>query len=473
MTIKDTISVVQTGISQLIAANYMSAETPVLTETNVAALAELGKTLENTERAVDIFMGSLVDTLSGMRIESRKYAPKLPSLFVDVNEWGGFKEYSIVGLSDVLNDEMYPINGFINYSAEGGVDEALRIAAIEHGTYKPDVMTKFYDKAKPFMIALSTIRDQLFTAVRNLSDLQKIISALQVSVNNTIALQSEVAAFFTVDTGIARAIALNNEIKLVTRYNAAVAAGRTTMTDTFTAVASQPDDWALNYASYYTRDNEGLFISITGDSAPTFASLTNGVYSISTVPTRVTDIIPTGAAALNYPDFVKFALETIANTKDEFTQFSAVYNNHTAITFSDDTRLILLAKFSNRAKFGVRANTYNEQLLGIGEYEKINSWQAVVKTGGSPFAFDAVSSIALTKAAATKCGLSVPEGATGITLNNIIGCMYDRYAMGITLLKEKTTSNYIAAQDKINTFHHIMKNYIINDNFPIAVFTLN
>ena len=43
----------------------------------------------------------------------------------------------------------------------------------------------------------------------------------------------------------------------------------------------------------------------------------------------------------------------------------------------------------------------------------------------------------------------------------------------ISLDKKKVTTSYTAAQDKWNTFHHILINYIIDDNFPIAVFSLN
>ena len=412
MTLVDVISVTKSGISQLINANYFSAETPELTETDVTALAELGKSLENYDKAADIFVGALVDVLTTMRIDSRAYSAVLPSLFVDTYEWGGFREHVIVGLSDILNDEMYPINGFINYTDNGGDDEAVRIAGLEHGTFKPTVTTKFYDEGKAFMIALSTVREQLFTAVRSLAELNKFISAMKISVDNTIQLRAEVGALYTVATGISRAIALGNEIKLVTRYNA---------------------------------DN-----GLTGN-----------------------DAIPTGKEALNNEKFVAYALETIANTKDEFKRYTAAFNNHSHVTFSDDPRLILLAKFSNRAKFGVRANTFNEQLLGIGDYEKISGWQAIAESGKDKFDLDTLSTISLTATAATKVGLTVGEGDTGVQLTNIIGCLYDRYAMGISLDKKKITTSYTAVQDKWNTYHHILINYIIDDNFPIVAFTLN
>lgn len=408
MKLTDVISVVKSGISQLTAANFYDAETPELTETDTAALVELGHSLENHTLAADIFLGALVDTLTGMRIDSRAYSAVLPSLFVDTYEWGGFREHVVIGLSDILDDEMYPINGFIGYNETGGEAEAQRIAGIEHGTFKPAAQSKFYDEGKAFMIALSTIREQLFTAVRSLSELNKLISAMQISVDNTIQLKAEVGALSTVSTGIARAIALGNEIKLVTLYN-----------------------------------------DLTGST------------------------LSTGWEALNTPEFVAFVLETIANTEDEVKRFTAVYNNHQHVTFSNDSRLILLSRFANRAKFGVRANTYNEQLLGIGDYERVTGWQAVSKANTEPFAPETLSSISLTKSSAEKVGLTVPQGDTGLTLTNIIGLLYDRYALGISLDKKKVTTSYTASQDKYNTYHHNIINYIIDDNFPMVAFTLN
>ena len=408
MKIVDVINVVKSGISQLTAANYFNAETPELTETDTTALVELGHALEDHQLAADIFLGALVDTLTTMRIDSRAYSAVLPSLFVDTYEWGGLREHVVIGLSDILEDEMYPINGFIGYNETGGTAEAQRIAGIEHGTFKPSAQSKFYDEGKAFMIALSTVREQLFTAVRSLAELNKLISAMQISVDNTIQLKAEVGALSTVSTGIARAIALGNEIKLVSRYN-----------------------------------------DLTGQS------------------------LATGWAALNDDKFTAFVLETIANVEDEVKRFTAVYNNHEHVTFSNDSRLILLSKFANRAKFGVRANTYNEQLLGIGDYERISGWQAVSQANSDPFAPETLSSIALTSDSATKVGLTVPEGATGVTLSNIIGFLYDRYALGISLDKKKVTTSYTASQDKYNTYHHNIINYIIDDNFPMVAFTLN
>lgn len=466
MRITDVVDVVKSGISQLIAANYYDAETPVLTATDVTALAELGHALESHTNAPDIFLGALIDALATIRIDSRAYSAVLPSLFVDTYEWGGFREHVVFGLADILDDEMYPSGGFINYSDEGGEDEAIRIAGIEHGTYKVPTATKLYDEAKPFMIALSTVREQLFTAVRDLAELNKLISGMQIAVDNTIQLKAEVCGLYTVSTGIARAIALGNEIPLVTLYNAQNATTSTREIETYESLTSEPDDYETNYASYYVKDADGEWEAATS----TFAA---GETYKKTVTTKTETVeLPAGEAALNDPAFVAFALETIANTKDEFKRFTAVYNNHDHVTFSNDSRLVLLAKFANRAKFGVRANTFNEELLGIGDFEKVTGWQATQATGGAPFALSTLSSIALTKAGAERVGFtSVASG--GKTLTNIIGVMYDRYALGVSLDKKKVTVSYTASQDKYNTYHHALVNYIVDDNFPIVAFTLN
>lgn len=469
MKLTDVISVVKSGISQLTAANFYDAETPELTETDTAALVELGHSLENHTLAADIFLGALVDTLTGMRIDSRSYSAVLPSLFVDTYEWGGFREHVVIELSDILDDEMYPINGFIGYNETGGEDEAVRIAGIEHGTFKPAAQSKFYDEGKAFMIALSTIREQLFTAVRSLSELNKLISAMQISVDNTIQLKAEVGALATVSTGIARAIALNNEIPLVSLYNDFVTGftDNTDFTVKYESLTEEPTDWATDYANYYKKDANGDWEAATS----TFTA--GQIYRKTVIEGSAVKTVPTGWAAMNNPEFVAFMLETIANTKDEFTRFTAVYNNHQHVTFSNDSKLILLSKVANRAKFGVRANTFNEQLLGIGDYEKVSGWQAIAQSGKNPFAPETLMSISLTKDAATKVGLTVGALDTGITLENIIGVLYDRYAMGVSLDKKKVTTSYTASQDKYNTYHHNLINYIIDDNFPMVVFTLN
>jgi hypothetical protein len=174
--------------------------------------------------------------------------------------------------------------------------------------------------------------------------------------------------------------------------------------------------------------------------------------------------------ALQDPDFLRYALMRIAETKDNIRRFTELYNNHEHVTFAADPNTILLNKFSIAAKFNLKADTYNAEMIGIGDYDKVSAWQAAISTTDStPYNFAAASSISLSDAAATEAGLT-GEGAGEIT--GVVGVIYDRLAMGVTIDKKKTTSQYSASRDTTNFFYHALANYIVNDNYPIVTFVI-
>lgn len=168
-------------------------------------------------------------------------------------------------------------------------------------------------------------------------------------------------------------------------------------------------------------------------------------------------------------DFQRYCLKRMSDVKSNIMRFTTAYNNHEHITFASEPNVILLNQFANALKFGVRANTYNEKLLGIGDYDTVNSWQAVT-AGSNMFDFETASTISLTEASATEAGITTP--ATNKTIKHVVGVIYDRLAMGITLDKRKTTSQYSASRDTTNFFYHSLVNYIVNDNYPIVSFTI-
>lgn len=177
----------------------------------------------------------------------------------------------------------------------------------------------------------------------------------------------------------------------------------------------------------------------------------------------------TAATAFEDTDFMRFALQRIAETKKYLKRYATAYNNHEHVTFAAEPNAILLTKFAMAAKFGVRANTYNEQLLGIGDYDEVATWQAAVTTPNTdPYNFATASTISLSKGASVEAG--VGEDATTIT--GVVGVIYDRFAMGITIDKRKTTSQYSASRDTVNYFYHALANYVVNDNYPIVSFVV-
>lgn len=132
---------------------------------------------------------------------------------------------------------------------------------------------------------------------------------------------------------------------------------------------------------------------------------------------------------------------------------------------------MLLSQAASAAKFGVRANTFNEKLLGIGDYDTIPAWQAPVASGDTmPYTFETASTISLTAAAAKEAGINTDDPTT---ISGIVAVIYDRRAMGITVDKRKPTSQYAASRDSLNTYYHSLISYVVNNSYGICGFYIS
>ena len=166
-------------------------------------------------------------------------------------------------------------------------------------------------------------------------------------------------------------------------------------------------------------------------------------------------------------------LRTIDETKSYMQRMGSLYNDHDFVTFSSDPHVIMLTAAAKAAKFGVRANTFNDELIGIGDYDEAPAWQAALSSGiTQPYTFPVASTILLTPDAATEAGL--PDvGDDPVPLYGYVAVIYDRYAMGVTLDKRKVTTQYAASRDTLNSFYHSLIRYQINDSYPIVAFYIS
>ena len=420
----NTLAVTQSAIAQLIGKGYMNADYK-LTALDDAAVVDLGEKLQLTEDGdftvnspADIVFKAFLSQLGKIVIDSRSYVAKLPKLYVDTANWGLFTELVTVDLSDVLVDEMWNPNGFVAWGTPPdpltptvypGQVEGARIAAIEHGFYRPAINAKLYKKAHAIMVAITTMYDQLFTAFKGVSELNSFLAGLYNSVENTLQLKAEVYAKMTVSAGIARAFANSNAVDV---RALAVAAG------------------------------------------------------VSNAATTATETL------LQNPDVQRLTLQRMSEVREYITDYTALFNDGETATFASQDYMILLTKFAKACKFNVRANTYNEELLGIGDYDTINMWQAATSSDDTTaYNFSACSSIDYSKNSAIEFGLLPADTAeTHYLATGILAVVYDRMAMGINLDKRKVTSSYTAARDTTNSFYHALVRYSVSDHYPIVVF---
>ncbi len=175
------------------------------------------------------------------------------------------------------------------------------------------------------------------------------------------------------------------------------------------------------------------------------------------------------ADALTDADFLTYAMQTIAETRDNMKTFNSVFNDGTVPAFTDDdySELILLNKFDKACRFRVKASTFNKDDLAIGKYETTTAWQGF-NAGGTAqdFDFASASKIMIAADANNKLGL----GTSAVTYSGVVGLLFDRYALGICPYKRKVTGNYVAYGDYFNEFHHTLINLILDTKYPIVTF---
>ena len=414
MKFVDVASVVSQAAAQVLGADYMS-EAGDIAEYDAGQLADLGTKIigtssgSNATLGVDVALKTILDECGKIVFESRSYTGELDEMFIDSREWGGYMVRYYFGLASVMTDEMWNPDGFVDYFAasSAGVNEALRIAAIEHGFYKPAVTAKIYQKAMSHMTPITTMREQFTVAWTSWDKINEFISSILTQVENTIKALSQAKAHALLCCAVYLAASAGNIRFLLDEYN--------------------------------------------GESGTL-----------------------TSAEALQDKDFLAYALEEISTTRDNMRLMSAAYNDPDNISFSqgDDNKLVVLNKFSKAAKFRVRANTYNEELLGIGDYMGVTAWQAFLDSDGNNFGLDTISTVSINT---YNGGIEPVSNVDPVvyTQAGVIALAFDRRALGICLKKDKVTTAYTASRDTWNSFYHTLFQQIIDPNFKMVVFALH
>jgi len=415
MDIKQVQNILKPALAQALGAEYMG-EVGELSAIDDRALADIGQDLFNKSvdpqtgisLGADVALKELADRCGRVVIESERYYGQVKSVFIDPREWGGFLIRYYFGLGSIMNDEMWNSEGFIDYFAEGGQEEAARIAAIEHGYYKPAVSGKAFMRAAAHMIPITTLRDQFFSAFLSWEAMDEFLGGITTMILNTIEALAQVKAKALLGAAIVASVQAGNEIHLVTEYNAEYGAG-----------------------------------SVTADNA------------------------------LSDKDFIAWAYSRIDEIKGNMSDLTEAYSAESNLSFTSSSswRLILHKRLPNRARYLLRSSSFNEGLLSIGEYDEINSWQAVREENKADFDFDTTSSVYVTPDVIEYFGGTKPEEA--VRIEKVIGLAFDRRTLGISLKKDDVTQSYTASRKSWNSFYHALFQQILDRKFKAVVFTLS
>lgn len=155
------------------------------------------------------------------------------------------------------------------------------------------------------------------------------------------------------------------------------------------------------------------------DTTVDLLALYNGVF--------VSDTPLTQERAIFDKEFLRFCASTIMDISEMLTQMSSQYNSDGVMTFTpkEYQHLMLISKFAVNMETYLYSDTYHDDFLKIGKYEKIPYWQGT----GTNITFSDRTTIDVTL-----------DDKTTVKRNYIIGCLRDRDSVAIFNNEQYTTS---------------------------------
>ena len=327
------------------------------------------------------------------------------------------REYKISTPSIVVNsmdwggfaeDVQFDVSENIMQDPMYNLVDGQSYAEAEHRFYQPKVAVKIFEEAKTFLIPVSVTREILREAFYSWDKLNSYISGIRNAINTTKTAILEAYSHMLLSAAAANSIA-----------------GTKT---------------AINLLAM--AKSEGLV-----------------------------DAAMTPAAAIKDKDFLTFCTSKISLYRKYMERLlKGAFNNGNIPTFTpeNDNNLVLLAEFAENIKTIVKANTFNEKYIGVGEYESVSAWQAFKDTNVANFNFVTDSTISIAADSTEKLGI----GDEAFTQSYVIGICFDKKALGICPYRVKTTQSYTAIGDFSNTFTHLLFNYKLNNSYNIVAFYL-
>lgn len=151
-------------------------------------------------------------------------------------------------------------------------------------------------------------------------------------------------------------------------------------------------------------------------------------------------VITSLSAALQNPDFLRFAAKRITMDREFMTQPSKIYNDgqfysHTPV---EDSRLIVLSDLDAGLKFNLYGDTYNEEFVKLNNYVTIPFWQGTGKDMGI----------------ASRSALKITtSGGQTVDKSGILGILFDRDGIMACNEDPEVRSQYNADGNFTNFFY--------------------
>lgn len=161
--------------------------------------------------------------------------------------------------------------------------------------------------------------------------------------------------------------------------------------------------------------------------------------------------------AITTPEFIRFASYIMGLYESRLSRVSTLFNvgGKDRFTTRDLLHVVLLADFANSAGAYLQSDTYHDEFTKLPQAEIVPSWQG----SGTDYAFESTSKIDVKNASNNT-----------ISLDGILGVMFDRDALGVCNQNRRVTSQYNAKAEFFNNFYKWDASYFNDQNENFVVF---
>ena len=156
------------------------------------------------------------------------------------------------------------------------------------------------------------------------------------------------------------------------------------------------------------------------------------------------------------PAFIRFAAYRMGLYKDRFARMSTLFNVGGAQRFTPNDMLhfVTLSDFNTAANIFLQSDVYHNDYVRLPKSETVPFWQG----SGTDYSFSNVSAI----------NVKTTSGDT-VSLDGILGVMFDRDALGVANFERRITTNYNPKAEFTNYFYKQDAQYFndLNENFVV------
>ena len=164
----------------------------------------------------------------------------------------------------------------------------------------------------------------------------------------------------------------------------------------------------------------------------------------------------TAAQAILDPDFIRYAAYQMALYVDRLTRMSTLFNvgGKQRFTPKDLQHIVMLSEFRAAADVFLQSTTFHDEYTKLVNAETVPFWQG----SGTDYAFTNTGTINVTTASGHA------QQVTGI-----LGCIFDRDALGVNCYKRYVNTQWNAKADFTNYFYKMEARYFndLNENFVV------